>query len=301
VFGPPSPLPRLALVCYALAASLGRVIALSRRPAGGPTASELCLAAPRIKSCALGDEAVFEEERGSEISVGGSEQGRGHGTMQAGAGAGGARRAAGRSLPSFSEANDVRVRVVGDAVDAAADADTADAADSAEAAPLVAPPPRPAAASLAAPARSAGSSGGGMRPGRPFRSLAPSSATASAAAAATGADDSATDGGGGGGGESILAPHAAELARQDAALDRLSENLSRLGEVARDIGDEMSAQDVAIAQVQGVADRATAAVDEATRQVEAVVRRNGAEQWVPRLVWALALVLAAEVYYVLFM
>ena len=224
--------------------------------------------------------------------------------MQAGAGAGGARRAAGRSLPSFSEANDVRVRVVGDAADAAADADTADAADSAEAAPLVAPPPRQPAASLAAPARLAGSSGGGMRPGRPFRSLAPSSAAASAAAAATGVDDSATDGGGGGGGgggESILAPHAAELARQDAALDRLSENLSRLGEVARDIGDEMSAQDVAIAQVQGVADRATAAVDEATRQVEAVVRRNGAEQWVPRLVWALALVLAAEVYYVLFM
>ena len=272
----------------------------------------LYLAAPRVGSCALGDEAVFGEVRGSELAVGCSEAlfvadqaaaeavsagPRPRHYMQAAAGAGGPRRAAGRSLPSFSEANDVRVRVVGDALDAAADTDAdTDAADSAEAAPLVAPPPRPPAASLAAPARSAGSSGGGMRPGRPFRSLAPSSAAASAAAAATGGGDSATDGG-----ESILAPHAAELARQDAALDRLSENLSRLGEVARDIGDEMSAQDVAIAQVQGVADRATAAVDEATRQVEAVVRRNGAEQWVPRLVWALALVLAAEVYYVLFM
>jgi hypothetical protein len=247
----------------------------------------------------------------------------------------GGRRAAGRSQPSFSEANDVRVRVVGagggDAGGGGGADDEAgggagggeDAAD-AESRPLVAaaaPPRAPGAAGAAGAAAAAlhsarglGShSGGGMRPGRPFRSLlpAPSAAASASAAADRGrgpdrardrdADPSYSDAGAGAEGASALAPHAEELARQDAALDRLSANLSRLGEVARDIGDEMGAQEAAIAEVRGVADRAAAAVDEATRQVEAVVRRNGAEAWVPRLVWLLALFLAAEVYYFFFL
>ena len=93
---------------------------------------------------------------------------------------------------------------------------------------------------------------------------------------------------------------AAELAAQDAALDRLSANLGRLQAVAGDITDEVAAQGIVVAEVRGVAERTAAAVEDAARRVEAAVRRNNAEQWVPRVVFLLSAVLVSEIFYLVY-
>jgi len=70
--------------------------------------------------------------------------------------------------------------------------------------------------------------------------------------------------------------------------------------VAGEITDEVAAQGVVVAEVHGVAERTAAAVEDAARRVEAVVRRNNAEQWVPRAVLLLAAVLVSEILYLVY-
>jgi hypothetical protein len=129
------------------------------------------------------------------------------------------------------------------------------------------------------------SAGGGMRAGTPFSSLSLGTQVSSPPPLPLQLQRTAV---------------AAELAAQDVALDRLSANLGRLQAVAGEISDEVAAQGVIVAEVRSVAERTAAAVEDVARRVEAVVRRNNAEQWVPRAVLILATILMFEVLYFVF-
>ena len=129
------------------------------------------------------------------------------------------------------------------------------------------------------------STGGGMRAGKPYSALSSTSQLPTPPPLPLQLQRAAV---------------AAELAAQNAALDRLSANLGRLQAAAGEITDEVAAQGIVVAEVRGVAERTAAAVEDVARRVEAVVRRNNAEQWVPRVVLVLVTVFMGEILYLVY-
>lgn len=127
------------------------------------------------------------------------------------------------------------------------------------------------------------SAGGGMRQGKPFSSLSinPSSSVPTYS--------------------SEQSQQTMEIVQaQDEALDRLSANLGRLQNVSSEITSEITAQEIVVQEVSSIAERAENAVNDVTRQVEAVVKRYNAESWISRVIWILVFVVLVELFYLVY-
>jgi hypothetical protein len=90
-----------------------------------------------------------------------------------------------------------------------------------------------------------------------------------------------------------------EVEEQDRLLEGMSRSLERLGEMGNTISAELESQGRVIDEVGATVDMTQAAMDEATRRVQALIKSNGGPRWCGSLV-VLSLVLAVLTYIALF-
>lgn len=79
--------------------------------------------------------------------------------------------------------------------------------------------------------------------------------------------------------QALVLAHRQELAAQDAALDALHASVTRLGQLSANIGDELKQQDVMLDELESDVYRADNAVQRATRQTAALIKRTGGYRW----------------------
>ena len=77
----------------------------------------------------------------------------------------------------------------------------------------------------------------------------------------------------------LMQAHRTELARQDTALDAMSNALDRLSNLSRDIASEVTVQSTVIEEVTEEVDTANALVAATTKRVDDLVKKSGGCGW----------------------